>query len=400
MTEFLPSRQAGLERLDAFLPRAGRRYQRDRNFDLGPDRRDNVSCLSPWLSHRLLSDWEVVQTAVDHHGLDAAEKFVDEVMWRSYWRGWLEQHRQVWDDYQAALSAPLPTALEKALGRATAGQTGIDCFDAWADELIRYGYLHNHARMWFASIWVFTLKLPWERGADWFLRHLVDGDAASNTLSWRWVAGLQTVGKTYLAREDNIRRFTEGRFSETPGLTQSAGELPDVESPALNAVVHQRDVIDGRAVFLITETDLFRPELDAGCEIAAVGSLSLRRFKSDRPLGDVADSFSAGALSDATARLNDRFGVGESSSLVDVSEVAAFARDHGVASVVMSRCPVGPGRAQIDELANRLADAGIRFKEISRRWDEVCWPYCKKGFFQFRRRIPEIVADLSQFPGA
>jgi deoxyribodipyrimidine photo-lyase len=64
-------------------------------------------------------------------------------------------------------------------------------------ELVETGYLHNHARMWFASIWIFTLRLPWELGADFFLRHLLDGDAASNTLSWRWVAGLHTKGKHY-----------------------------------------------------------------------------------------------------------------------------------------------------------------------------------------------------------
>jgi deoxyribodipyrimidine photo-lyase len=77
-------------------------------------------------------------------------------------------------------------------------------FDDWAQELVATGYLHNHARMWFASIWIFTLRLPWELGADFFLRHLIDGDPASNTLSWRWVGGLHTPGKTYLATADNI----------------------------------------------------------------------------------------------------------------------------------------------------------------------------------------------------
>ena len=60
-------------------------------------------------------------------------------------------------------------------------------------------YLHNHARMWFASIWVFTLDLPWQLGAEFFMKHLFDGDAAANTLGWRWVAGIQTQGKNYLA---------------------------------------------------------------------------------------------------------------------------------------------------------------------------------------------------------
>ncbi len=79
--------------------------------------------------------------------------------------------------------------------QATTGRTGLACFDAWARELLDVGYLHNPARMWFASLWIFTLELPWALGADFFLRHLLDGDPASNTLSWRWVGGLQTPGK-------------------------------------------------------------------------------------------------------------------------------------------------------------------------------------------------------------
>ncbi|WP_238189582.1 FAD-binding domain-containing protein [Methylobacterium frigidaeris] len=75
--------------------------------------------------------------------------------------------------------------------------------------------------MWFASIWIFSLRLPWELGAEFFLRRLLDGDPASNTLSWRWVAGLHTRGRPYLARRDNIRDFTEGRH-DPAGLDEGA----------------------------------------------------------------------------------------------------------------------------------------------------------------------------------
>ncbi|MCK7502530.1 MAG: hypothetical protein MZW92_81430 [Comamonadaceae bacterium] len=90
--------------------------------------------------------------------------------------------------------------------------------------------LHNHARLWFASLWIFTLELPWALGADFFLRHLLDGDPASNTLSWRWVVGLQTPGKIYLARADNIARFTAGRFPAVTGLATAARPLREVPS--------------------------------------------------------------------------------------------------------------------------------------------------------------------------
>ncbi len=114
---------------------------------------------------------------------------------------------------------------------ACAGRTGIAGFDDWARQLVATGWLHNHARMWFASIWIFTLRLPWELGADFFLRHLLDGDAASNTLSWRWVAGLHTPGKTYLATADNIARNTGGRFRPA-GLAAVATPVAGQANPA------------------------------------------------------------------------------------------------------------------------------------------------------------------------
>ena len=92
------------------------------------------------------------------------------------------------------------------------GNTNIECFNEWVKELKENNYLHNHTRMWFASIWVFTLGLPWQLGAEFFMKHLYDGDAAANTLGWRWVAGIQTPGKNYLASEWNIKKFTNDRF--------------------------------------------------------------------------------------------------------------------------------------------------------------------------------------------
>ena len=214
---FPSTRAQALERLAAFIPRAGRAYAANRNQDEGPGCRTHVSCLSPAIRRRLVTEEEVARTALATHGFQAAEKFIDEVCWRSYWRGALETRPGLWVRYRAELSR-----LDAALGRdpglaaryaaAVAGRTGIDCFDSWAQELVETGYLHNHARMSFASIWVFTLGLPWPLGAAHFFRHLLDACPASNTLSWRWVAGLQTPGKTYLARPEIIRRTSGGRF--------------------------------------------------------------------------------------------------------------------------------------------------------------------------------------------
>ncbi|MCA1943125.1 MAG: hypothetical protein LDL15_05910, partial [Yonghaparkia sp.] len=223
------TRAAGLARLADFVPRAGRAYAAERNADHGPGDRSNVSTLSPWVRHRLVTERELAAAVLERHSLSAAEKFVQEVYWRTYWKGWLERRPSVWTRYAASVAPTLDTlsaADRTTYDDAVAGRTGIDGFDHWARELVETGYLHNHARMWFASIWIFTLRLPWQLGADFFLRHLLDGDPASNTLSWRWVAGLQTVGKTYLATADNIARYTDGRFRPR-GLATAAHAIDD-----------------------------------------------------------------------------------------------------------------------------------------------------------------------------
>jgi deoxyribodipyrimidine photo-lyase len=108
---------------------------------------------------------EVVATVLASHGPQVAKTYVEEVIWRVYFKGWLEWRLQVWDSYVQGLSADIVSlkrdrrlCLDVEL--ATSGQSGIDCFDAWVKELVETGYLHNHARMWFASIWIFTLRLP------------------------------------------------------------------------------------------------------------------------------------------------------------------------------------------------------------------------------------------------
>ncbi|MEM7620998.1 MAG: cisplatin damage response ATP-dependent DNA ligase [Pseudomonadota bacterium] len=213
-----PSRKAGLKRLQEFSPFMGRSYASKRNYDFGPENRSYVSALSPWISHRLILEEEALKAALSKHSFSSVEKFVQEVFWRGYFKGWLEQHPHVWVDYKSNLKNYIERldndeSLKSNYEKAVKERTGIECFDFWSNELIEFGYLHNHTRMWFASIWIFMLRLPWELGADFFYRNLLDGDAASNTLSWRWVAGLHTKGKTYLARASNIECYTEGRFN-------------------------------------------------------------------------------------------------------------------------------------------------------------------------------------------
>ena len=186
------------------------KYDQLRNYDFGPNKRDNVSGLSPFFSHRILFEYHLIDKILQMHQYSRVEKFIQEIFWRIYWKGWMEIRPSVWDNFLEGLNRIKFN--KKDYENAINARTKLSCFNDWVIELKEYNYLHNHTRMWFASIWIFTLKLPWQKGAEFFLKYLLDGDAASNTLSWRWVAGLQTKGKNYSAQSWNIEKFTNNKY--------------------------------------------------------------------------------------------------------------------------------------------------------------------------------------------
>ncbi len=228
---FPATRAAGLARLAEFTPGMGHAYAAGRNTDRGPDVEATTSALSPYLRRRLVLETEAIGGALAVHGPAVADKYVQEVFWRTYFKVHLETRPALWTDYQRLVvhgrhRLAAESGLRRVFEDAVAGRTGIDGFDDWARELAETNWLHNHAPMWFASIWIFTLRLPWALGADFFLCHLIDGDPASNTLSWRWVAGLHTRGKAYAAQSENIRRYTGDRYAPV-GLDENPVALEE-----------------------------------------------------------------------------------------------------------------------------------------------------------------------------
>jgi deoxyribodipyrimidine photo-lyase len=389
---FPKTRDAALLRLTQFAPRAGQAYASGRNTDTGPDQASAVSMLSPYLRYRMITEQEVVGAALGQHSLSAAEKYVQEVLWRTYWKGWLEMRPSVWTQYLLERDRQrdsFPNA--RAIRSAEAGETGIEGFDDWARELVETGYLHNHARMWFASIWIFTLRLPWALGADFFLRHLADADAASNTLSWRWVAGLQTVGKAYLATTDNIARFTNGRFAPK-GLATIATmptEMPVCAAQPLSQIAY----FDAQkpAFLLVTPEDM-HPEsvFGASAKINGAGVL----FNPETLWGDNARSFVEGAAGDTAERVGNSFKCPTKLfNNLDVASLIAQAREAGAEQVITSYAPIGPVADALAHIAPLLASEGVPLVQIRRAWDERFWPHATKGFFPFKERIPNILKE-------
>ena len=389
---FEPSRSAALDRLARFVPLAGQSYAAGRNTDAGPDEPGAVSRLSPYLRYRLLTENEVVSAVLSQHSLRAAEKYVQEVLWRTYWKGWLEMRPSVWRSFveeRDRQQRSFPNA--RALAAAEHGTTGIEGFDDWARELVETGYLHNHARMWFASIWIFTLRLPWALGADFFLRHLLDADAASNTLSWRWVAGLQTAGKNYLATADNIARYTNGRFAPA-GLACSAASLTEPPVAAARPLpMLERPDFGTPSLLLVTPDDLHpQASLFDGTPVKT----AMVTAGAELLWGDKARSFVAGAAIDTAERTGALWNCpAEVIPTLDVAAIIAAAQAAGVRQVVTAYAPVGLVADSLEALASALAAEGIALVRVRRHWDELFWPHAKKGYFAFKERIPELLRE-------
>jgi deoxyribodipyrimidine photo-lyase len=197
---------AAQERLAAIDPGA---YGRSRNHLDGA-----VTALSPFIRHGVLTLAAVRDAVLGRitRRLEG-EKLINELGWRDYWqRLWAQLGDGIWEDREplktghpaAAYAAELPADI-------AAGTTGLACMDAFADQLTSTGWLHNHARMWLAAYVVHWRRVRWQAGARWFLQHLLDGDPASNNLSWQWVAS-SFSHKPYIFNRANLERFSSGHY--------------------------------------------------------------------------------------------------------------------------------------------------------------------------------------------
>lgn len=381
MTHFHdPTMSAATAMLDTFLDAPIRQYEALRNHDFGPARRDNVSSLSPYISHRVLSEYEVVTKTLSRHAMGDVEKYLQEVFWRVYWKGWLEHRPSVWGAFVGFDGGNVP---DRVLRNAIEGRTGIECFDAWAAELQNTNYLHNHARMWFASIWIFTLGLPWQLGARLFMKHLLDGDAASNTLGWRWVAGIQTKGKHYLARPDNIAKYTDYRF-ETPALNE--GALPVIDDSVHEILPLDSGNAKASDTLLVCDTDLYLVQPDDYANYDRIYVLKLTNEHRQIPLSDAVLAFKGGLISDFQTRC-------AGAEIITGDDLTSVASTTGKIDVVYPF--VGDN---LDYLNRVAAQTGVVMAMRKRSQDLHCWQFAKKGFFNFKKNIPDIIETLDLHP--
>lgn len=381
-----PSRAAALEALEAFLPRVPR-YAFERNFDR-PGHAE-VSRLSPFLRRRLITEEEVCQRVLARYSFADSEKFLQEVCWRTYWKGYLASQPELWSSFRSGAerleeessAAPWRARYEAAI----AGSTSLSCFNDWVAELKQTGYLHNHARMWFASTWIFTMKLPWELGALFMYRHLLDGDPASNTLSWRWVAGLHSRGKSYLARADNISKYSDGRW--TPKESELASEATALtETPTTSATRNlpkelPRATSAEDSILVIPADDLsLELSLEAVPGIKAVALLAPVLEMGESPL---VRTFAEQACSDALSRLQTATRAPRAAMITSSEGLPCLLASSGATSVILVTPGVGPDGRWQETVTAACADAELRAFQWRRPWDETLFPLARRGFFPF-----------------
>ena len=376
---FEASRAKAIEKLNHFIENNLTDYSKLRNFDLGPEGRSNVSCLSPYITHGIINEKEIIKKSLDKFSFAKNEKFIQEVLWRTYWKGWLELRPNVWNDYLIELKKIREDFKDnKEYLNAIEGKTNIECFNYWVNELKENNYLHNHSRMWFASIWIFTLELPWQLGAEFFMQHLYDGDAASNTLGWRWVAGIQTQGKHYLASEWNIKKFTNNRFQNIK-LNENA---PPKISEKTYSIIRQdfsnpQDierknlvVFENNLSFEITD---FKENNFKKIYIVAVKNEN-RAIK----LSEKAVKFKSLLINDQQQRLKDN---SIECEVIDISEIKN----------IENCCGLYP---TVGENLDYLNSNNIKLNFLYRDLDRLSWQYCNKGFFNFKNYIPKIISSF------
>ncbi len=377
---FEASRAMALNQLNNFVENNLGEYSKLRNFDFGPEKRSNISCLSPYITHGIINEQEVIQKALSKFSFSKNEKFIQEVLWRTYWKGWLELRPNVWADYLVELNQIKNEFRDnKDYIAAIEGKTKIECFNIWVNELKDNNYLHNHTRMWFASIWIFTLELPWQLGAEFFMQHLYDGDAASNTLGWRWVAGVQTQGKHYLASEWNIKKFTNNRFQNVKLNENAPPKVSEKSYQIIKQDFNNPQEIENKNLLIFENNLSFEITDFKEKNFEKIYLVSNKNENRAIKLSEKLVKFKSHLIEDQEERLKNQ---SINCQIIDISELTNIENYYGLYPTV-------------GENLDFLNSNNLKIDFLYRNLDQLAWQYCNKGFFNFKNYIPKIVSSFN-----
>ena len=374
--KFVPSYKEALKRKNQFLNSGLREYSKLRNYDYGPEKRENVSGLSPYITHGLIDIVGHSQECIDLFGEKKSEKYIAELFWGVYWKGYLELRPSIWTCFKNDLENLTDYQNEDLYLKAINGETHISCFNDWVNELKEYNYLHNHTRMWFASIWIFTLKLPWQLGAAFFMKHLYDGDIASNTLSWRWVAGIHTINKAYFASSENIKKYSSKNVDKSL-LNYDRSPKNEIVNHEIIKGKFDSPVMNNYEILLVFENSLglkkFNDYASKFKEIYVVNADN--KFRSLK-LEEKVINFKRRLEEDFVNRLSDHYQI----KLINLHELNN--RFLGVSAFY-------PNLGDVYDYVKEL-----NLNYIYSNLDTLSRSKCNAGFFGFKKSIFEIVKKL------
>ena len=340
----------------------------------------------------MLDEIDLARALLGHQSARSARPALHQVFRRTYWKGWMELRPAVWKGYQNDLlrlrdAVQTQSGLRAEWEAACLGQTGIAPFDRWAHELVQTGYLNTAARRCFASIWMFTLGLPWQLGADFFLRHLLDGDPAVNTLSWRWVAGLQTPDKPYLVTAEEIARHSADAVT---GLAHHARPIDAAPLPAPGPLpVETTHAPEGRIGLLLHAQDSNPAFWSAETSPTALAYLAPAQGYSPWQMAPRVAAFQKAAAESQA---------GQSLAVLDsADQIANWVETHRLDQIALPYAPVGPVQDLIRAYGESPAACPI--SQHRRPLDSYAWPLATQGFSLFVRHIPQILNQFARPQG-
>ena len=376
----MTDRRHSIDKMTDWMPNAASSYQSSRNYDL--DGKQTTSRLSESISVGILSEMDVIDCAKRLNISMKNNKFIEEIFWRVYFRGYFETRPSVWTHYTKNLNSHFQK-LPKYYDIALRGETEIECFNAWINQLKETGYLHNHTRMWFASIWIFTLDLPWELGADLFMRYLNDADEASNTLSWRWVAGLHTSKKPYVARASNIFKYTQ-KYNPQNKLNPSPEPIREAIDHAFKPLELDQALPYSASLVMF---DNFLDIKQLNLENCALENFYV--YEHSQETSRNIDREKARVRSEIVAEISNKINL--KPQFFNEKSIDCLFGQSLVTNYIFS----GYFKDQISPLLNQI-EKNSNTTYLLRNLDSLSWNFCKGGYFKLKTKIQEITADLFQ----
>ena len=382
------------KQLSFYLPKAGKYYELNRNYSEDSSSNKTTSLLSPFIRYRLISEENVLKKILEKYELRDCEKFVQEIYWRTYWKGWLEHRPSVYSDYLEDRNKLIEELGNKKFYlNAISGNTNLSFFNKWVNTLKEDGYLHNHVRMWFASIWIFTLKLPWQLGADFFMQHLLDGDPASNTLSWRWVAGIHTKGKNYLARKSNIEKYSNIKISNNEILNENATPLIEDKIYNVNELKLNYDYNLEDIEYIIIPTDDLNILKDLNHKKVKVFTGLSKEDYNDHSFSEkVIKHIKDICISNFK---DDNF---YNNIQIDIefenyfNSLDKWISKYQIKEVYLPYVTQGNWKKIYKKIIKKYPS--INFINFNRKYDVNSWIFSKKGYFKFKQNIPKLIIDI------